>query len=90
MTRFECADLVLSPSVVAVRLRQPDLDTQCRIVADELAVGSPLDDVTEGFQPISRLMARHGVDQRDDEFLGQRRQRQVAVRVAEAFEDAAA
>ena len=89
-SRSACAprtrDLVLVQVWMTVRLRH--LDRMPKVGSLRISLRStPSEEVPEGLQPILRRVRRHGVDQRDNKFLRQRRERHMAMLLAESFED---
>jgi hypothetical protein len=89
MTCLKRGDLVLTPSVMTVRLCRPEANSPSRIVADQLALLGLLNEMAKRGQPPARDIRRHAVAERDYEFLGQRGELLVAILRAEGFEAAA-
>jgi hypothetical protein len=69
--RLERRDLIFAPRGKTVRLWHLEADAQGRILAHQLAVKTPPEEMTEGLEPIERGMWWQGVEQRNDKFLRQ-------------------
>jgi hypothetical protein len=67
---LELGGLVVGPGVEAIRFWELHFNAPRWVLANELARETPLGEMAECLQPSDRVVRRHGIDERDDEFLG--------------------